>query len=215
MTANYFQIAELHEIENLLIEGGVDSAGQISSLLVSMDQTYKATLPSSSILSNHLLLILDEMNQTGRLQNGEVPMRTFLINAVEITRPRPQSTRLSVFLATLEAKLAQEESAPAPTDPSAPSSQAQGASIASGGTTSSISVDEIDLSDLVDKIEGAFGLEDLRDLSFNLNIDFESIPGQSKSAKARELVLYCKRRGLLLDLITELAAQRPNMVWTS
>ena len=41
---------------------------------------------------------------------------------------------------------------------------------------------------------------ELRDLCFDLGIDYESLPGEGKSAKARELVAYCQRRDRLAEL---------------
>ncbi len=46
-----------------------------------------------------------------------------------------------------------------------------------------------------------FSLEEMAQLCADLNIDFESIAGDTKEAKALELVQYCARRGQLHDLV--------------
>ena len=38
---------------------------------------------------------------------------------------------------------------------------------------------------------------ELRDLCFDLGVDYESLAGEGKSAKARELIAYLQRRGRL------------------
>ena len=56
----------------------------------------------------------------------------------------------------------------------------------------------------------AFTDDDLRDLCFDMSIDYESLPGDNKSAKARELVLYCQKRGRLEELAGHVRRLRPN-----
>jgi hypothetical protein len=45
-----------------------------------------------------------------------------------------------------------------------------------------------------------FNDDELRDLCFELGIDYESLTGSGKSAKARELVSFCERHGRFADL---------------
>ncbi len=58
-----------------------------------------------------------------------------------------------------------------------------------------------------------FGEDDLRDLCFELEIDFENLPGSTKSAKARELFIFCTRRGQLEALRATCARLRPHLAW--
>jgi len=53
------------------------------------------------------------------------------------------------------------------------------------------------IADLYRQLVTKFDLEELENLCFDLGIDFDEIKGKSKSAKARDLVLYMQRRGQL------------------
>jgi DNA-binding NtrC family response regulator len=57
-------------------------------------------------------------------------------------------------------------------------------------------------------LEEKFDLEEIHDLCFDLDIDFDALPGERK--KARELVLYCRRRDRLKELATRIAELRPG-----
>ena len=46
-----------------------------------------------------------------------------------------------------------------------------------------------------------FNESELRDLYFDLDVDYDSLPGQGKRDKARELVAFCNRHNKLEDLI--------------
>ena len=58
-----------------------------------------------------------------------------------------------------------------------------------------------------------FDENELRDLSFDLGVDYESLPGEGKGAKARELIAYLARRGRLADLVEIAQELRPNVDW--
>jgi hypothetical protein len=59
-----------------------------------------------------------------------------------------------------------------------------------------------------------FGEEDLRDLCFYLeDVDFDSLPGRGKNAKARELILYLERRNQLRALQNVGRKVRPDVPW--
>ncbi len=53
---------------------------------------------------------------------------------------------------------------------------------------------DLSVKELHRQLVDQFNLEELGDLCFELGIDFEDLGGTSKSAKARELVLYMQRR---------------------
>jgi hypothetical protein len=56
-------------------------------------------------------------------------------------------------------------------------------------------------------------VEDLRTFCFDLNIDYESLRGEGKVAKVRELVHYAVRANRLPDLVAKLVETRPHIAW--
>ncbi|MFK7804398.1 MAG: hypothetical protein AB8G95_22375 [Anaerolineae bacterium] len=71
----------------------------------------------------------------------------------------------------------------------------------------------MNLQDLVKKIEDHFNLPELRDLSFQMDITFDDLRGETKSDKSRELVQYCDRRGKVDALVVKLIELRSNVNW--
>ena len=62
---------------------------------------------------------------------------------------------------------------------------------------------------LYDALTQYFSQGELADLAWDMNIDYEEIPGDTKSAKARELIAYCQRRGRLDELSQQVHKRRP------
>jgi hypothetical protein len=62
-------------------------------------------------------------------------------------------------------------------------------------------------------LEGSFNESELRTLCFDLHIDYDSLPGQSKGDKARELVAYLHRRGRIPELVRVGRQSRPDVHW--
>lgn len=58
-----------------------------------------------------------------------------------------------------------------------------------------------------------FNESELQDLCLDLDIDYEALPGQGKADKPRELVLYAKRHGKTVELLTKCQMLRPNVDW--
>jgi len=58
-----------------------------------------------------------------------------------------------------------------------------------------------------------FNEEELRTLCFDLGVDYDSLSGKGKEAKARELVSRLERRGELDKLIAACHHRRPNAHW--
>jgi len=54
---------------------------------------------------------------------------------------------------------------------------------------------------------------ELRDLCFDLDIDYDGLPGEGKTGKARELIAYLERRKRLHDLIKVGRQERPDISW--
>jgi hypothetical protein len=74
---------------------------------------------------------------------------------------------------------------------------------------------------LIEIINARFNAEELRSLCADLHamypdrlcdpsLDYDSLVGQGKAAKARELVLYCQRRGMLDELASAIRDRRPD-----
>lgn len=60
-----------------------------------------------------------------------------------------------------------------------------------------------------------FNESELRTLCFDLDIDYESLPGQGKADKARELVAHCNRHSRIPALLKEVGKQqRSDITWT-
>jgi hypothetical protein len=58
-----------------------------------------------------------------------------------------------------------------------------------------------------------FNESELRDLCFDLNVNYESLLGTSTSDRARELILYFDRRGRTNVLVEVCRRLRPNVSW--
>ena len=58
-----------------------------------------------------------------------------------------------------------------------------------------------------------FSLEDFRTLCFDLQIDYDSLRGEGKDAKVRELIITCEQKALTLALLAALIKARPQVDW--
>jgi len=70
-----------------------------------------------------------------------------------------------------------------------------------------------DLPRLLDLLVTSFNLEELHTLAFDLGVDYESLGGAGKEARAREFLLHLHRRGLIPQLVAAARKQRPNVPW--
>lgn len=71
----------------------------------------------------------------------------------------------------------------------------------------------VNFSKLRQTIVDLFSENELRDLCFDLSVDYESLPAVGKSDKARELIEHFKRRQRLNVLLVGIRDQRPAIVW--
>lgn len=69
-----------------------------------------------------------------------------------------------------------------------------------------------DLARIRHTLVNSFDLDELRTLCFDLGMDFESLPGQSKPAKAREMVNYWRNRHDLSPLTDAIRLERGNII---
>ena len=58
-----------------------------------------------------------------------------------------------------------------------------------------------------------FSLDELKLVCFDIDLDPEQVPGDTKDAKIIGLIGSCKRRGLLAALILSCQRHRPNATW--
>lgn len=58
-----------------------------------------------------------------------------------------------------------------------------------------------------------FTFDELHNLCFALGIDFENIPGDGKKSKARGIVIYCRNRATMEQLVSMVRQERPNLGW--
>lgn len=64
-----------------------------------------------------------------------------------------------------------------------------------------------------DNLNSMFNLGELNNLCFDLEVNFENLPGTTLKEKALELVDYCYRHGLANNLITRCQELRPQGSW--
>lgn len=69
------------------------------------------------------------------------------------------------------------------------------------------------LSDLHGKLSSYFNLEEIRTICFGMGVDYDSLPGEGKAAKARELIYELARKGRLQELVDRLRIERRHVAW--
>lgn len=62
-------------------------------------------------------------------------------------------------------------------------------------------------TELKDKMTASFSFSEVKDLCFSLGIDSDSVPGETKPDKIRELILMCERRGRVDELVSAVNSQ--------
>ncbi len=62
-------------------------------------------------------------------------------------------------------------------------------------------------------LNSAFTLDEIRTLCFELDVDFENLSGDTKAAKARELILWGKRSNALQLIQDTIKSGRPDVVF--
>ena len=74
-------------------------------------------------------------------------------------------------------------------------------------------IPETNLARLRQGLRTCFNDSELRDLCFDLGVDYESLPGEGKGDKARELIAYLGRRSCIPRLIEKCDLERPQVYW--
>lgn len=62
-------------------------------------------------------------------------------------------------------------------------------------------------------IRSSFNEEEVKDLCYDLTIDYEDLPALGKTGKVRELIIFCQKNGRLPALIKLCQEQRPDETW--
>ncbi len=70
----------------------------------------------------------------------------------------------------------------------------------------------VDLTALRHALVNYFNMEDIRTLCFDLGVDFDSLPGSGKGAKARDLIAYWQNQGDLTPLIEAIRRERGSII---
>ncbi|HWQ11750.1 MAG TPA: hypothetical protein VNL77_03065 [Roseiflexaceae bacterium] len=66
---------------------------------------------------------------------------------------------------------------------------------------------------LRERLAAAFSLEEIRTLCADLGVEFEDLPGQTREARAQDLIEHCERRGLTHQLLARCRELRPHLTW--
>jgi hypothetical protein len=74
---------------------------------------------------------------------------------------------------------------------------------------------QVDAAALRRFLEAHFSDGELRDLCFDLQIEYDNLPGERKADKARELVTYAQRHGRAPELVEWARRLRPRAEWGS
>jgi hypothetical protein len=69
------------------------------------------------------------------------------------------------------------------------------------------------LTNLHRLLDQHFSLEEIRTLCFDLGVDYDSVRGEGKSARIRELILALGRNGRLPELVASVQEQRRHIAW--
>lgn len=65
-----------------------------------------------------------------------------------------------------------------------------------------------------DQMVDAFSINEIRQICFDLKINFDELPGDTLTDRCRELYLYTERRGDVHRLIEICQRERPSANWT-
>lgn len=58
-----------------------------------------------------------------------------------------------------------------------------------------------------------FNQNEIRDLCFETNVEYDDLPGEGRIAKARELIFYLDRQQRITDFINTVRRYRPSVTW--
>jgi VIT1/CCC1 family predicted Fe2+/Mn2+ transporter len=71
----------------------------------------------------------------------------------------------------------------------------------------------IDVQKLQELLDQRFNFEEIRQLTFDMGIEYEDLAGENKKTKVRELIIYLQRRNRLEELVSIASKHRPQIDW--
>lgn len=71
----------------------------------------------------------------------------------------------------------------------------------------------VEIKDLAKKISKYYNIDELKSLTFVLDIDWDELAGENKSSKVQQLILYIGKENRLQDLLNQLRKERPTILW--
>ena len=69
------------------------------------------------------------------------------------------------------------------------------------------------LGPLRQQIDQLFNDSELQNLCLTVGVDYESLTGETKQDKVRQLILHCNRHGTIQTLIEACRQERPHITW--
>jgi hypothetical protein len=69
------------------------------------------------------------------------------------------------------------------------------------------------LAELLQNVKSDYNEQELRELCFELGIDYDDLPGPARKDKCRELIGLLKRQKRLPEFIQLCRNKRPNTLW--
>lgn len=102
MMTNHLTPAQMHEIADAVVSGGLATADARDLLLATINPGYVVSLPIRSGVLDQILSDLHELNSVERLADGQVPLRIWLENGVQRLR-RTSRSEQAVFQRLLDA----------------------------------------------------------------------------------------------------------------
>lgn len=101
MMTNHLTPAQMHELADAVLSGGLATAEARELLLATIHPGYVATLPIRGGVLDQILSDLNELNGVESLAGGEVPLRIWLENGVQRLR-RTSRSEQAVFQRMLD-----------------------------------------------------------------------------------------------------------------
>lgn len=197
---------------------------------------FEALLIQTSDPSGHKRRVLPLM-----VQACPLPDRLRIFYHLDLTNPAEFDLQMQRLVKTIKAKTrlpqpapVEPTSAPSP-QPSAPAasgvhitgntiyiggdvvgrdkSSQQPASVPEGqaAARSGAPISDIAPPQLRQLLDSRFSLEELRTLCFDLDVEYENLPGEGKAAKARELIAHMQRHGRMPELVAAVRRARQDI----